>query len=626
MRRKLIRYDAFEQLQTESISNVAVNLKEAEDVLSKILDVDGLELVSFGADNAIYETSEGTFVHTNYRTDNGDVVFENIEELVIDEESERQESRKILSNMVEALIEDHADQAQGLLQSYLELPANRRTMSEGLKKRVRERRETVKGPDGNSKKVPTGEFEVAYERTTPRKPQQPSVVARRKKGKEMAGRKRSASEEARRARKRAQVGTRLGRKQMSEMVRLVRNVEGYLDHKLMGPAINEAKVQHDSKGNVMGVRVPGNEKMHKMMLQFNWNTAPTWRDVTVMRMSAKNLNENQEFVKAVANLKRQVNLSDDDAMSESIEGILSNWPEVLFLTSEEMATTVAEALQMANISNYDDELCAFMAEGILKNAHNTFVDQVNTIMSMAGQEECNECDAYEAFSTTTESFYPHIDESNRAEMQVYVDLYNALREIHEAAYEQDNADLTEMVGEQLKDLQAVVTGQLEPNTDIVSEAFELLSMIVETNIETKNWDVSNTPHTTVSGDHPRMGQIATHPYSPSSDFSGDWGDVAPVSDGKNYRGGAASREMRSMAWGNVGGDEVFPTLNNPYVPNPYGDYTMRGEMGADKDYQSHGMWSSKNTWPNLQNPYSPDAETSSYKTNHGKDPDLVVDQ
>ena len=73
-------------------------------------------------------------------------------------------------------------------------------------------------------------------------------------------------------------------------------------------------------------------------------------------------------------------------------------------------------------------------------------------------------------------------------------------------------------------------------------------------------------------------------------------------------------------------------MNNPYVPKPFGDYTMKGEKGVDKDTfgQHHGSWQSSDTWPNLNNPYVPKEAGSTggqgYKMKDGPETDLVVDK
>jgi hypothetical protein len=97
-----------------------------------------------------------------------------------------------------------------------------------------------------------------------------------------------------------------------------------------------------------------------------------------------------------------------------------------------------------------------------------------------------------------------------------------------------------------------------------------------------------------------------------------------VSDGKSYKGGEADI-MRNKAWGNKGGKGVYPDLNNPYTPKPFGDYTMKGEPGTDKNSDGGlAQDQGSDTWPNLSNPYLPKGETpQSYKA---KSDNLVVDK
>jgi len=211
-------------------------------------------------------------------------------------------------------------------------------------------------------------------------------------------------------------------------------------------------------------------------------------------------------------------------------------------------------------------------------------------------------------------------------MDVYVDLYEAFRQIHGLAGVEANSELRAESARYLSDLAAVIKGEIRPDTDLVREAHQFLAMFVETNLAGHEWKVSNTPRHTVNGDVPEMAEKARQGYTPAKDATGDWGDVAPVSDGKSYRGGLAG-EMRSNSWGNVSSNETWPSLQNPYIPKPFGDYTMKGEQGADRADDATAGFQSKDTWPNLQNPYIPAAVTpQSYQMNHGKEQDLVVDK
>jgi hypothetical protein len=208
-------------------------------------------------------------------------------------------------------------------------------------------------------------------------------------------------------------------------------------------------------------------------------------------------------------------------------------------------------------------------------------------------------------------------------MQVYVDLYEALRSVHSIS----GSDLLRReAAAHLGELAAVIEQRIQPNVEVALQAAEWLNSLVETNIDGEEWSVSNSVHTTVNGDNPKMAQNAKKGYTPASDFSGDWGDSAPVSDGKSYKNGLAD-EMRGRSWGNIGGEGIYPSLTNPYIPKPFGDYKIKGEKTIDGDSDQLVHQGGSDTWPNLQNPYNPKAETpQTYKMNHGKEQDLVVDR
>jgi hypothetical protein len=63
------------------------------------------------------------------------------------------------------------------------------------------------------------------------------------------------------------------------------------------------------------------------------------------------------------------------------------------------------------------------------------------------------------------------------------------------------------------------------------------------------------------------------------------------------------------------------------VPKTFGDYKIKGEKNIDSDSGLLGHEGGSDTWPSLQNPYVPSAETpKSYQMNHGKEADLVVNK
>lgn len=593
MKRKLIEYSVFEKIQNESLSSAETELVEASNVLAQVLSCESLELNCYGPEDVIYESVDGTYVHANYQLKNGHIEFDNIEQLVINEETEKVKSKEIISQIIDSLVESDNKKADVLFENWLDLPVTKRIFNEVRKLRVVPIRKRVGG------KTKIVGYKKARWETHAKKHEMSSKTAKRMKSKVKNNKKMPTSLKKMLSAKRKRVKATIG-----EWANLVNNVATYLEYCENGPILNESQAKHDENGNVVAVRIPTTKlRTEAKLLQFNWKTLNT--DVVVKRSGAKKLAENEEFVKSVVDLKRHNALSDDAALEESLEGIASKFSEVLYLTQNELANEINKALEFAGATNYDDQACEFMAEGILRMAHGAYVDRVAKIVKLAGASiKEDAADKYEEFRSVAESFYKNLDETTRLEMQVFVDLYEALRNVYEIAQEEKAEEVMEETASHLDNLLPIIKGEEEPSLEIAEEASAWLYDIVETNLETSDWNVSDAPHVTATGEHPDLAKKAKMGYSPASDFSGEYGDVAPVSDGKNYKGGLAD-EMRNDAWGNIGGDGVYPSLDNPYTPKPFGDYKIKGEKDVDSDSDQLAHAGGSDAWPALENPYLP---------------------
>lgn len=577
MKRKLINYDVFERIENDSLSTAQDELVTAESVLAKALGTCDVSLRCYGPDTVMYETCDGSFIHAAYKVDGEHITFENIEELMINEDDAKKKQKETVTKMVEAILEGDDDKATSHFGKYLDMPVVRRELKEGAFA-------------SNAKKQNEPIQEI-------RKRQCPKCVMMMKKEKCM------------------------------EWASLCENIQSYIDFHEMGPVMRESEAQHDDRGNIIALRIPTSHARNEAkLISLNWKHMLD-TNVKVLRGKAKVMGESNEFCNAIAELKRHNALSDNDALEETLENIVSQWPEVLYLTEEELSQLIKYALERVKATNYDDQTCDFMAEGILRTAHTAYKDRVTKILNLAGIDEIKEGekDSYPIFKGAADNFYQSLDEGDKLEMDVFTDLYEALREVHQMATAQENHYVRSETTTYLNELASVLKQEVEPTLELATAAHNWLQMLIETNLEMQTWNVSNSTHQTVSGDHPAMAQKAKQGYAPAKDFTGNWGDSAPVSDGKNYKGGLAG-EMRNRAWGNFGGSDTYPSLQNPYTPKPFGDYTGT-ESGVDKASDTTGQWSSGDTWPNLQNPYIPSAETpQSYKMNKGSETDLVVEK
>lgn len=606
----MINYDVFEKLQENSLANAQYELVEAEDVLAHALDSGSLSFHNFTDNHVLYETDKGTFIRANYKVNNDSVILENIEEIVIDENSQKEARRNAIRNMLDAILEDNGvakantifDEVMGLVREDHKRESAAALQAKMVEANIFARRDP-RHP--NKLKVRKGAKNKKMARKRTPAEMRAGWIKRKQKFGNSGNSKRTPYQKAL-AKKGAKLSGRKP-KMLEEWYTLSENVFGYLDFMEND---NQAIVKTDNKGAI-AVKIPTTKFRNEgKILNYGLKTMKT--DVKVLRESARRLPGNRDFAEMVAELKRHNNLSDNNALEEAINNIVTKFPTVLYLTQEELATAVGQALSNVGAMNYDDKICHFMAEGILRVAHQSYSDRVNRIAQLSGKQLCTTCDdPYASFAEVTKEFYPSLDESMALEMKVFEDLYNAAVDVRRAALESENEEVREEATLFAQELETVLQGETVPSLELAAEVATWLQDIVETNLSMKDWDVVKTPHETIQGDHPAMWEKAKQGYAPASDFSGDWGDVQPQidADKKGYKNGAADT-ARFHSWGNKGGKDVWPALDNPAVLKPFGDYTMKGEKGVDKNHDSEGLtqWQSGDTWSpegGLNNPYVP---------------------
>lgn len=608
MKRKLISFEAFKNLQENSLTRIEEELILAEDILGKTLGID-VELFSFTENAVTYKTADDNFINAIYKLEDDQVIFENIQELVIDEESAKKGARQTISEMVDAIIESKDEIADNKFDEYFSLPNVRKQISEAVAFKV-------------SVSKPTGKRSKLFHKRQPR-----SLVAKRVRMRKLSQRKISKSKKKELGRKRATAARKLGQsknprwrtyvravKNMKEWANLANNVSGYVEYKNYGHMLTESIIQPDDKGNIVAVAIPNTQKRNEgKILSFQWKTIDT--DLKILRGSAKKLNENQTFVKAVAELKRYNNTSDNSSLEEALENMVSKFPGVLYLTQEELTSNIAEAFEIANITNYDDDTCKFIAEAILRTAHSAYTDRVKKIGSAAGVRtditaECKECkDAYVEFQNVATKLFSKLDESESIDMRVFSDLYKALHEMHKTASEIGDEATKIETASFMYDVEAVLSKTQSPSLEMAEEIADYINDLVEANIDNSGEWKDHGVHTSADGDHPNTAWNAKQTDAVPSKFNGrdEYGvNHAPVSNGKDLGG---DEEMAHNALGNDGGDHTWPSLSNPYIPDPF-TFTLKGEKGVDKDNDEIGTFQSNDTWPNLNNPMHPKAEIS----------------
>jgi hypothetical protein len=622
MRRKLIKQDAFDRIISESVNTAERELVEAEPILARAMGKDFLRLKSFTESTCLYETIKGTYVHAGYELKNGQIMFNNVEELIIDESSHKAKRKSILSEMLNSIIMNNNSKANELFENYLgmvrwnEAKENKKELKKFIKKK--------KGKNDDHDDDDHDDEDDDDHSSS--KKEMPNFLKKKKNKKEDCGCKHSEEKKEKIIKKAKKVG-----KDIVEAYVTSQNVLDYVDYMKIGPTLAEAVTRVDEKGNLTDIRIPASSLRNESKLQrFDWKVLNA--KAMDCRKKIPYFCESQSFCKSIANLKRQNSFSDPQGLEEALDNIVKNYPEILYSTEKELSEIIAEALEIANVNNYDDEVCNFMAEGILRKAHDSYKERVTQILHLASAPKAElGTDSYSHFQRVAENFFPALDEKFNLEYKVFADLYESIDSIYAKANRIGDRSTKNEAANYLNELSAVLNNHSKPELELAEEAAEFLSNIIETNLESGIWLVSNNPHITVNGDHPDMAGKASHSYSPSKDFSGKYGDPLPaIGDDMKYRGGKHSKEMRHKGWGQEGGADVFPTLSNPYIPKPFGDFTMKGEKGVDKSNSGLSLDSSSDTWPNLRNPYSPKeagaAGGKRHKMRNGRDTDLVVDR
>ena len=337
-------------------------------------------------------------------------------------------------------------------------------------------------------------------------------------------------------------GKKAGKK-LDEWQTVANNTFNYIDYKELGPVFKESKITREGR-DVVSVKFSLSEgRTMANMLRFDWKVLDT--ELKVMRAKAKTVSEEVEFSKAVNELRRHNAMSDNSALEETLEKIVGQWPNLIYLTQDELSDQIKIALEAVNASNYDDQTCVFMAEGILRAAHSVYNDKVSRVVKLAGSKvnETSE-DQYTDFKNLADNFYPTLDESAVKEMQMYVDLYDALREVFGMAHEAGDPIVKTETATHLNELSAIINGQVKPDLDVAHEAAGWLDYITEAALQ--SWNVTSDAYLTVNGDHPQMAKNAVVRAMIPADYNSPDDYGADVYDGN---GPSASAKADSMsAW------------------------------------------------------------------------------
>lgn len=619
LKRKLINYQELSNLQESSLSNAINEIVEAKDIIAETLDYDFLDLESFDENSVLFRTDRDSYLRANYAISDRNIILENIEQLVVDNQSKEEEKEDVLTQMLEAVIDDEEAKASELFRKYMKIDMP-----------LRESRKSSSSPDRYVRAYYTRSY--AGEKGTPKlfhrrheKDLKKSAAAKKAWRNNRSSMLRGQFKRVQTMKKRKLTNKRLKKlfgsklhgwggkgyydnsrptRKMSEWYEVSQNVLEFVNFCANGEILLEGKiVTNEGKTSL---KIPTKKSRNESkVLQIQVNNLST--DVKVLRENAKKLSDDHRFSQMVSEIKRNNNLSDNKELEESIGKLVVSYPAVLYLTERELTKITNIVLDRLSDGNYGDDTCKFISEAILTVAHEVFPDRVKRIITVANSNSSN--NDYRSFQRVVEDFFPKIDEANYLESKIYEDLYKASKEILEVAKETNDhhtARDAKMFVEELEEI--VERGNQPANLNLAYDAASWIESLIESNIEGEDWVVDREPYETITGDNPKMFGDAKKGYSPDKDFSGDWGDPAPALkvDKASWKNSGGPEEQRMHGFGNKGGKDTYPDLKNPYLIDDGGyKYTMPKDTGVDMDDNDYGTWQSGDTYPNLTNPYMP---------------------
>lgn len=571
MKRKLIDYDVFKQIERKFLQTAEKELSEATDAIAAALGKDNMALFGITENEATFATDQGTLVHATYIVDDTKLLLENIEELVVDETSQINEGKSILDKMVDSILDDNKNAASDLFSSYFSLPYIRVNLQEGV---INEAKKHGKG------KMP------------------PQLLAyfKKKAAKKSHGKKDDKREELMKkhsSKKMMNLSKKATAKMVKEWASVSKNVLDYVDFRTFGaPTLSETV--KDKLGNVVAIAIPRSQiKNEAKMLSFNWKTLNT--NVMHQRDLMKMLAHNAHWGLACKDMKKCNAMSDASKLQETIENVVAAFPSVIYLTEGEIAKLISDTLVKEGVKNFDDDSCSFLAEGVLRTCYENYKDKVNQIFKLA---DMFESDSYEGFKRASEVMIEKLDEVANTEKMAFEDTYKALNSLAGLAEHFGDASIKHEIAGFMGDIENALTGKKAFDLDVLEEAAAMLKAAANLPMS-GDWHVSDKVGHTVTGDVEAIAKYAKIDGTPGKYAS----TRSPfVSDGKSYD--KQGVEDLKQGYLTQDGNDVYPNVKNPYVPKA-GDFKIHGEKAIESDSDVLGHDDGPDTWDKLKNPYIP---------------------
>ena len=571
MKKKLISFDAFKQIENNSVTMAEKEFLEAAEMLAKTLGKERLDLHCINESSVTFVNQDGNLVQATYSIDGDIILLENITELVLDESTVKNNAKSVLEAMVDNILDDKNEEAAVNFSEYFSIPMLRAGLREGV---VNEGKKPKKGviPPQLAKFIKKKKGHEAEEESGEKDDKFAKLSKKNGKGKKVA--------------------ECMSKPKVESLNILANNILEFVDFKENGNLYQNIRTQKDKAGDVVSIALP-TSKLRNEGKVMKMHHKKGHGKVAEGRGCAKEMKSEANWVRAVNDLKRFNAMSDHASLQTAFENVASAWPNLLYLTPDELAATINETLENSGASNYDSNTCVFLAEGILRTAHKAFAEHVGRVFEMAGQTPS---DDFNEFVQISEKVLPMVDAEENNTTQVFADLYRGLYEVYKSAEKIGDAAVKAETGALIYSIADVLNKKQPTDLDLATEAANYLKMIAETvSMTGSDWKVP-APHESLNGDNPAIHGYASVDGSPSAN-AGRF-KSSPVSDGKTVKVDIQDDYTKMK------GKDLYPDMNNPYAPKP-GDFKIHGEKSVESD-KDFGSYQDSDTLPNIKNPYLPD--------------------
>jgi hypothetical protein len=593
MKKKFIDIETYKNIEKNSLTAVERELQEAAELVGGMLGDTNLEVFCIDESTVTFINSDGNYVQANYEMNKDQILLENIEELIVEANHLASVRKEIIGKMVDNILGEKNEVANNDFSDYFNLPVVRAGLKEGIIAEAKKHEDEEDDNEGGKKK----------KKGKKKLPPALQAYLDKKHGKNKDGKSKKAKKKAKkdsldkkRLKKVAKdVENKKGEEKLEEWKNIAKNILEFVDFRTNGEVHQSAKYEADTKGNITKMAVPRTHLRNEgkiLMLHYK-----DMANVMGCRMDAlkEEYDSQSNWVRAINDLKRLNSMSDHNGLETAVENVVTVWPNLLYLTRDEIASKINETLTISGAKNFDDDTCAFLADGISRTAHRVYSDKVSKIFNVAGKTP--ELDDYDQFSVVAETVFKRVDQDATAELQVFKDLYRSISEINQTSRAMGDDATRFETQSLLKVCENVLSHKTRANLDVAEDFALYLETLVESaEFEGSGWSLVQ-PHLSAVGDNPFIHKYATENGSPGA-HKGPF-ERSPMSDGKSVKVNVEDY------YTGMKGSEMGANLSNPYAPKP-GDFKMHGEKSVGEEGDDLATFQDGDTWPNLKNPYLPD--------------------